>query len=76
MTLHHPKVFLNISADGESIGRLIFELNVSLCPKTSENFRRLCTGESGFGYKGSVWYRIIPGFCACRRLVNGQLWLA
>jgi len=65
----NPWVFFDLEADGEALGRVEMELYASVCPKTAENFRCLCTGEKGEGksgkdlhYKGSTFHRVIPGF--------------
>ena len=57
-----PRCYLEISIGTEHCGRVVIELNQDLVPRTAENFRALCTGEKGMGYKGCPFHRIIPQF--------------
>ncbi|CAE6456335.1 unnamed protein product [Rhizoctonia solani] len=66
----NPRVFFNFEADGQPLGRVIFELFRDEVPKTVENFRALATGEKGLSqvsqtplyYKGCIIHRSIANF--------------
>ncbi|XP_037268281.2 peptidylprolyl isomerase cyclophilin-33 [Rhipicephalus microplus] len=58
----NPQVYLDISVDGQEIGRIRIILFKDVVPRTAENFRCLCTHERGFGFIKSTFHRIIPGF--------------
>lgn len=60
--INRPKVFFDVSIGEEPIGRIAFELFNDITPKTAENFKELCTGEKGYGYKDSIFHRVIKKF--------------
>lgn len=58
------KVFFDISIGGKPAGRMTFVLFGSTVPKTVDNFKQLALHSKGFGFKSSMFHRIISGFMA------------
>jgi Cyclophilin type peptidyl-prolyl cis-trans isomerase/CLD len=64
---NNPVVFFDVTVGGHRAGRIVMELFADVVPRTAENFRQLCTGESkrnniSMGYKGCKFHRVIKDF--------------
>lgn len=67
----NPVVYFEVSADDEPLGHITMELFANIVPRTAENFRALCTGEKGFGFKNSRFHRIVTDF-VCQVNIKGR----
>lgn len=56
------KVYLDVAIGDEPTGRIAIELFDEVVPKTTANFKALCIGEKGFGYKNTIFHRVIKQF--------------
>eukprot|EP00956_Cyclotella_meneghiniana_P013951 scaffold20531_cov67-Cyclotella_meneghiniana.AAC.7 len=54
-------VYFDITSNSQPLGRIEFGLYGEATPKTADNFKALCTGEQGFGYKGNENFDIVHG---------------
>jgi peptidyl-prolyl isomerase H (cyclophilin H) len=64
----NPTVFFDITLGGEPLGRIKMLLYADKVPRTAENFRQFCTGETKNhlgrpqGYKNCRFHRVIRDF--------------
>jgi len=74
-------VYMDFNYEEKSIGRIVFELYKNMLPKTSENFRMLCTGEKGrseetatrLHFKNSIIHRIVEqGWMQGGDIISGK----
>jgi len=64
----NPVVYLDVVDGDEPVGRIIIQLRADTVPRTAENFRALCEGSLGWGYKGSPLPTVEKG----RRVFGGD----
>ncbi len=55
-------VYFDVEIGGKKAGRIVFGLFGNTVPKTTRNFKELCTHTQKFGYRKSIFHRIIKGF--------------
>ena len=66
----NPIVFFDVSIDGVAAGRIEMTLRADIVPRTTENFRCLCTGEKGVGRAGKALH--FKG-CVFRTCLNNSV---
>jgi peptidylprolyl isomerase len=61
---NNPNVFFDIVHGGLKLGRIVMQLYMDVTPKTSGNFKAICTGDNldKLTYKGSIFHRVIKDF--------------
>ena len=68
------KVYLEVTADGEDLGRIEIELFDDVVPRTTENFRQLCTGISVYFFNSlfplHCPHTTHPSFCKICKIIH------
>ena len=76
VTASPPKVtsrcYMDIGIGGAPAGRIEIELYGEIAPRAAENFRALCTGEKGFGYAGSTFFKVLAGLAIQGGDIDGK----
>jgi len=66
------RCYLDISVGGASAGRIVIDLYGEIAPKTAENFRQLCSGEAGFGYAGTSFFKVLSELTLQAGAIDGH----
>lgn len=72
----NPVVFFDVTLAGEPLGRIKMELFKDVVPRTAENFRQYCTGETKNhlgrpqGYKACRFHRVV---CLALLIIHCQV---
>ena len=71
-----PKItsrcYLDVTIGDTPAGRMEIDVYGDVAPKAAENFRCLCTGEKGFGYAGSSFFKVLSGAVAQGGEIEGR----
>jgi cyclophilin family peptidyl-prolyl cis-trans isomerase len=64
----NPIVYLDVVDGDTPVGRLVIQLRADAVPRTAENFRALCVGARGWGYRNAPFHAAEKG----RRVLGGD----
>jgi hypothetical protein len=55
-------VYFELTQDNKPLGKIVIGLYGNIVPLTTKNFLTLAIGSEGYGYKDSIFHRVIKNF--------------
>lgn len=68
------RVYFDVKVGDAAPERIVMGLYGKDVPRTAANFAALARGELGFGYKGTIFHRVIKVYSGSRTLSCCLLW--
>ena len=68
----NPKVWMEVSKGGSTVGKMVFQLYANHSPVLSENFAAFCNGSAGQSFVGTSFSKGFSGLGVCGGSFGGE----